>query len=63
MVVGGMIAKNAAGVKLICLASGGNVVYGAGRMDFLVLAAAKPAIGYTRQGVDFFVEMGWIYFE
>lgn len=51
-----MIAKNAAGVKLICLASGCNVVYGAGRMDFLVLAAAKPAIGYTRQGVDFFVE-------
>lgn len=25
-------------------------------MDFLVLAAAKPAIGYARQGVEFFAE-------
>ncbi len=25
-------------------------------MDFVVLAAAKPSIGYARDGVDFFVE-------
>lgn len=25
-------------------------------MDFVVLAAAKPSIGYARQGVDFFAE-------
>ncbi len=25
-------------------------------MDFVVFAAAKPAIGYARQGVEFFVE-------